>query len=190
MEKIRLLIGIRIKDGLEERIIGLNKIVSKNFDTDYKITKRGPYAHVTLFFGEFEKTHQKRLYGIVESIAKNTKSFKIITSFIYEIEGYILLKIIKNKDISNLHNNILNQTDPFCIGDRPPFLRKHYNPHVTISKIEDLNKAKMAEQLLKKEFKKSRQDDLIKPVIVNEIVICEMLKHSQCGKVLKTFPLS
>lgn len=187
MEKVRLMIACKITGNLESQIILLNRFAKKLAETDYTISRVGPYVHVTIFFGEFNIIDEDLIFKKMQQIAENFKKFSIkLTGNIVADAGYIFLRIEKSRQLFKLHNEVLKQINSLCIGSRPPYFGNQYNPHISIVKFDKFDVAEKVKNAI--EMKLSSME-IEKSLTVEKISICKLITHAQCSDTLKSFSL-
>lgn len=193
---------------LISKSLALAKEVTKGQEIYFHITKKTQLAHSTIYMAEFPLKNFNRIVDSLARLANKTRPIKLEYEKMYQEWGYIGFSFKKNREIYELHKQVLDLLNPLRDGHlRMKYIKElrsgkyskrqmkyirnfgypqvlsEYNPHLTLARLKSEEKAKsIANEYNNSKFK-------VKDAFFKKIAIGESGEHGTCTKIIKEFEL-
>ena len=133
----KITIVLTIPEPLHSKLNSEIKMLHKKYGKDCKSNRPNDHVyydipHITLFSMGDCSNNKKEIKKTLKEIVKNHNPIKIkskeLTLFKFEDLCHLVIKIEKNKELQELHNEIINKLLPYS-EKKGKFVLKLYTPH-------------------------------------------------------------
>ena len=204
-EYIRLNIAIIPPEKVAIAAIELSKELSKPGKVSFILDGKNFHPHVTCYSPEFPTKNLDKIFGSIEELAHNFKSFSCDFLELQTHDGYIDIEAQLNREFKQLHETIIEKLNPLREGHLRekytveenlqslteeqrqniqkygyPDVMELYRPHMTLTRLEDADEAVMLLKGIKWDI------DELK---VDTVGAFTMSSYGTCKKLLNEFSL-
>jgi 2'-5' RNA ligase len=192
-------------DSLRSQAITWSTKLSRDYKTNFTLDQTTYMPHITLYQAAYPATNLDALKIELREIAKRPP-FDIELDGFSCLDGFIYYNVTGSAQLTRLHNNVVQALNPFRQGillppiadlmanpQTPthiktniktygsPNVRNSYVPHLTITRLQDWDKAQEAVNSL---------TSVRSPLNVHTICLGTMGTDGTVNKILASFPLN
>ena len=122
----KYLVYIPLPTEIKEKICELRMQEGINGDLDF--------PHCTLFMTKAKKHNEKRIVRAIMPITRKNFIFQARLEEICKFDRNTVIKLKRDGEIIDVHNQILNALNPYSLM-QSQYFGDNYNPHITIGEI-------------------------------------------------------
>jgi 2'-5' RNA ligase len=206
VEYTRVNIAIRPPQGIEDRLIGLSRKISRQARAYFVLDGVNFHPHATLYSPEYPTKNLGRVLELTGRIARSFPKFQVGFNGVQSHWGFIDVEVGSSEEIKRLHELVVQKLDPLREGHirnkykRKEELRKFskeqrkniriygypdamglFRPHFTITRLTDEDKAKELARRLSWPIKKT---------VIDKVLAFRMGQHGTCREIIREFSLT
>ncbi len=147
-----------------QALISLSQELSKKVDSHFILNEAEFRPHLSLFPNQFPTRNRQGIENALKALGESSESLNIQLTGYSQISGYIFIDAVKTADLINLHSDAVSVLNPLREGHMPalvshlkglndsqrdnvetygnPIVLSTWEPHVTLTHIDDLERAK------------------------------------------------
>ena len=203
MDFIRLNTAFIPPKEISEKAIELSKAISSSAEAYFVLDGINFYPHITIYPPEYPEGSITEVLEAVEKTSGSLNSLKFKFKNIDSGQGYLGVAFEHSEEIQQTHEKIVSALNPLREGRvRDKYVEYYmefnsgqlqniekygypgamdlYNPHLTITRLKDENKAKEILSTIKWD---------IPEFTINKIGVYKMGEHGTCRELVKEFNL-
>jgi len=101
---------------ITKTLVNLSSEIAARHKTYFVLNETNVLPHFSLYSARFPKKNVPHITQVVEEVITKTKPFQIVLNKYSEFSGFIFLDAIKNKNLLNLHESIVDELNPLREG--------------------------------------------------------------------------
>jgi 2'-5' RNA ligase len=200
---IKINIAIKSPEKVAEKAIEESRKIGNNYKALFVLDGVNYYPHITIYSIEYPEENLGNIFQALEKLLPELEKIKLVFTDVKRNQNYVGVHFTPSQEVRNFHKKIIEKINPLRggkirdkfmelsqVADLPeekkenilkyghPDVMNSYEPHITISRLENDDMAEKAEKEIKWE---------ISEFVADKIAVCRSGKNGTCVEILKEF---